>query len=133
MNSIIISSLKKRKKYVERFYDNPSDYNKDLLNDQASACTKLINQAKVNHVSKISTKLENPDTAPKTCWSIISRFLNKRKRSVVPPFLNDGKLVKLVIKFEVKSELFYSHSLPSVFQSKIHVHYQSLNIELTNG
>ena len=33
MNSFIISSLKKRTKYNKRFYKDPSDYNKDLLNN----------------------------------------------------------------------------------------------------
>ena len=33
-NSFIISSLKKRTKYTKRFHKNPSDYHKDLLNNQ---------------------------------------------------------------------------------------------------
>ena len=36
----------KRKKYVKRFYDDPSDYNKDLLNDEANESTKLVVQVK---------------------------------------------------------------------------------------
>ena len=32
MNSFIIASRKKRTKYTKKFYENPSDYNKDLLN-----------------------------------------------------------------------------------------------------
>ena len=78
MNSFIISSLKRRTKYTKRFYKNSSDYNKDLLNNQA----------------------------PKTYWSIISRFLNKRKMPAIPPFLADGKLVS---DFKIKSELFNYH------------------------
>ena len=35
MNSFIISSLKKRTKCTKRFYKNSTDYNKDLLNNQA--------------------------------------------------------------------------------------------------
>ena len=42
MNSFIISSLEKTTKYTKRFYKNPSDYNKDLLNNQANECTRLI-------------------------------------------------------------------------------------------
>ena len=42
MNELVISSLKKRTEYTKRFYKNPSDYNKNLLNDQAKGCTKLI-------------------------------------------------------------------------------------------
>ena len=36
MTSFIVSSLKKRTKDTKRFYKNPSDYNKDLLNNQAT-------------------------------------------------------------------------------------------------
>ena len=51
-------------------------------------------------------KLDNPNTAPKTYWSIISRILNKRKIPAIPPILAD---VKLVSNFKIKSELFDSH------------------------
>ena len=54
----------------------------------------------------MSAKLDNPNTAPKTHWSIISRLLNKRKIPTIPPILADGKLVS---DFEKKSELFNSH------------------------
>ena len=106
MNSFINSSLKKRTKYAKRFYKNPSDYNKDLLNNQANECTRFIIQAKEKHIAKMSAKLDNPNTALKTYWSIISRFLNKRKMPAIPPILADGKLV---FDFKIKSELFNSH------------------------
>ena len=54
----------------------------------------------------MSAKLDNPNTAPKTYWSIISRILNKRKIPAIPPILAD---VKLVSNFKIKSELFDSH------------------------
>ena len=68
MNSFITSFLKKRTKYTKRFYKNPSDYNKDLLNKQANEPTKLIIQANKKHITKMSAKLDNPSTAPKTDW-----------------------------------------------------------------
>ena len=106
MNAFIISSLKKRTKYTKRFYKNLSDYNKDLLNNQANESTRLIIQAKEKQIAKMSAKLDNPNTAPRTYWSIISRFLNKRKMPAIPPILADGKLVS---DFKIKSELFNSH------------------------
>ena len=57
---IIISSRKKRTKYTRIFYKNPTDYNKDLLNNQANECTRLIIQAKEKHIAKMSAKLDNP-------------------------------------------------------------------------
>ena len=61
MNSFIISSLKKWTKYTKRFYKNPTDYNKDLLNNQANEYTGVI-QAKEKHMS---AKLDNSNTAQK--------------------------------------------------------------------
>ena len=74
MNSFIISSLQRRTKYTKRFDENPSDYNKDLLNNQVNECTRFIIQAKEKHIAKVSAKLDNPNTAPKTYWPIISNF-----------------------------------------------------------
>ena len=64
----------KKTKYTKRFYENPSDCNKDLLNNQANGSTRLIIQAKEKHIAKMSDKLDNPNIAPKMYWSIISRF-----------------------------------------------------------
>ena len=69
-----IFSEKKKTKYTKKLYKNPSDCNKDLLNNQANGSTRLIIQAKEKHIAKMSDKLDNPNIAPKMCWSIISRF-----------------------------------------------------------
>ena len=42
MNSMVISSLKKRKTPAKILYKNPADYNKNALFDQANKCTELI-------------------------------------------------------------------------------------------
>ena len=78
MNSFIFS-LKKRTKYTKRFYKNLSDYNKDLLNNQANECTRLIAQAKEKHIAKMSSTLDKPNAAPKPYWPI-SRFLKKKEK-----------------------------------------------------
>ena len=129
MNSFIISSLKKRTKYTKRFYKNSTDYNKDLLNNQANECRRLIIQAKEKHIVKMSAKLDNPNTAPETYWSLISRFLNRRKMPAIPPILADGKLLS---DFKMKTEFFNSHFAAQCTQSKMQVYYQSFNIELTD-
>ena len=54
----------------------------------------------------MSAKLDNPNTAPKTYWSIRSRFLNKRKMPATPSIFADGKLIS---DFKIKSKLFNSH------------------------
>ena len=97
---------KKRTKHTKRFIKKSTDDNKDILNNQANKFTGLIIQAKEKHVAKMSAQLDNLKTAPKTYWSIISRFLNRRKMPAIPPILADGKLVS---GFKIKTELFNSY------------------------
>ena len=47
----------------------------------------------------MSKKLNNPETAPKTYWKILNRFLSNKKKPSIPPLsvngeINDFKLLK---------------------------------------
>ena len=44
-------------------------------------------EAKEKHIAKINAKLDNPNTAPKMYWSIMTRFLSKRKMPLIPLIL----------------------------------------------
>ena len=66
MDEFIYFFSEKKMKYTKRFYKNPSDYNKDLLNNQANKCTRLIMKAKEKHIAKMNANLDNPITPPKT-------------------------------------------------------------------
>ena len=91
---------------MKRYYRNPSEYNKETLLNQANEFTKLITEAKQNYIVKLSSKLDCPDTASKTYWLIINRFLNKKKIPNIPPLLVNNKLVS---SFHKKAELFNRH------------------------
>ena len=91
---------------MKRYYRNPSEYNKEPLLNQANECTKLIIEAKQSYIAKMSSKLDCPDTASKTYWSIINRILNKKKITNIPPFLVNNQLVS---DFHKKPELFNRH------------------------
>ena len=54
----------------------------------------------------MSAKLDSPKTAPKTHWSIISRFFNKSKMQVIPTILSNGKLAS---DFKIKFKTFSFH------------------------
>ena len=123
MNKLITLSLRKRSKLNKR-YANPTDYNKEMLLHQVSECTKLIVEAKDKHLAKLSSKLDNPDTAPKTYWSIINRFLNNKKIPMIPPVLFEGKLIS---DFEKKAELFNNHFASQFLWSQMQVPYQTLS------
>ena len=88
---------KKRLILVKRYYKNFSGYNKETFK-----CTKLVKQNK-SIFTKMSSKLECPDKTSKMHWSIINRFLNKRKIPNIPPLLVNRKLVS---DFHKKAEIF---------------------------
>ena len=67
---------------MKRYYRNPSEYNKETLLNQVNKCTKLIIEAKQNYIAKMSSKLDCPDTASKTYWSMINIFLNKKRYKI---------------------------------------------------
>ena len=77
-----------------------------MLLHQVSECTKLIIEAKDKHLAKLSSKLDNHDTVPKTYWSITKRFLNNKKIPIILSVLFEGKLIS---DFEKKAELFNNH------------------------
>ena len=67
---------------MKRYYRNPSEYNRETLLNQVNECTKLIIEAKQNYIAKMSSKLDCPDTASKTYWSMINIFLNKKRYKI---------------------------------------------------
>ena len=76
------------------------------------------------HLAKVSSKLDNPDVALKTYWSIINRFLNNKKTPIISPLLFDGKLMS---DFEKKLNFLIISLSHNVFWSKMQVPYQTLN------
>ena len=84
MNKSITLSLKNRSKLTKRYYADPTDYNKEMSLHQVSECTKLIVEAKDKNLAKLSSRLGNPDTTPKTYWSMINRFLNNKMTPITP-------------------------------------------------
>ena len=90
----IKKSLKQRSKLTKIFYKNGqknSDYIKVL--EKSEECTSLISEAKKNYILKMTSKLEDSNTASKTYWSILNRFLYNKKIPAIPPSLVDGNLI----------------------------------------
>ena len=62
---------------------NPTVSNKEALDIQSQECTSLINESKDRYIAKMSEKLDNPKTVPKTYWSIINKFLSNKNILVI--------------------------------------------------
>ena len=111
MNPKISSSLRKRAKLTKLFYKNPSDSLKVLLMSKSIECSNLIVTAKENYHKKVTEKLDNPFTAPKAYWSILNKFLGKRKTPNIQPLrVNDV----VVSDFTTKANLFNNFSAHNV-------------------
>ena len=68
--------------------------------------TRSLETTSFEHLVKLSSKLNNPDTSPRRYWSIINRFLNNKKMPIIPPVLLEGNLIS---DFEKKAELLNNH------------------------
>ena len=80
------------------YYRYPSEYNKETLLHQASECTKLIIEVNQNYMAKMSSEVDRPDTALKTYWSIINRFLNKRRYQIYRLSLLKANSYRIFVK-----------------------------------
>ena len=94
MTDNIKKSLRQRSKLTKTFYKigkRKSDHIKVL--GKSKECTSLISEAEKNYILKMTSKLEDSNTAQKKCWSKLNRFLYNKKIPAIPPLLVDGKFI----------------------------------------
>ena len=61
--------------------------------EKSEECTKQTLEAKKSHILKMTKKLADSNTSPKTYWTILNRLLCNKKLPTIPPLPVDGKLV----------------------------------------
>ena len=104
MTEIVKSKLRERSNLVKRYYKNGkknTDLEKALT--KSNECTEIILAAKEKYINELSKKLSNPETAPKTYWKILNRFLSNKKIPSIPLLLVNGEMIS---NFSKKAELF---------------------------
>ena len=62
-----------------------------------------IEESKEKYYTKLSRRLADPLTSPKTYWSILKTFLNNKKIPCIPPLFHENKFIT---DFKEKVELF---------------------------
>ena len=72
MSEIVKSKLRERSNLVKRYYKNGK---------------RNAGLEKEKYITESSKKLNNPETAPKTYWKILNRFLSNKKIPSIPPLL----------------------------------------------
>ena len=95
--------MKKRSKVTKKYYSDPTDCYKTLLDNTVNECTILIAVSKDRKLIQLNAELEDPSTAPKTYWSILNRFLSNKKITIMPPILVNDMVVS---NFAEKANLF---------------------------
>ena len=62
--------------------------------------------AKLNYLSLLGNKLNNPYIGPKAYWSILNKFLNKKKIPLIPPISLNGQFI---FDIQHKANLFNNY------------------------
>ena len=70
-------------------------------------------KAKIDYAIRMTNKLNDRKTGPKTYWSILNRFLYNRKVPAISPLIVNGKFVS---DFCTKANLRNDFSLQHVHQ-----------------
>ena len=70
-----------------------SDFDIGILNKLSEDLTKAITNSKLACYRRITSKLNDPKSLPKTYWSILKSFVNGQKIPLIPPILVKDQLV----------------------------------------
>ena len=104
MTDKIKNSLKERYK-LANFFDKDGqrkiDHYKVL--EKSEECTKQIREAKKNYIVKMTKKLTDSNTSPKTYWILLNRLLCNKELPTIPTLLVNSKLVS---DFRRKANIF---------------------------
>ena len=55
--------------------------------------TATIEKSKEQYYTRISTKLMDPTTSPKACWSILKTVINNKKIPCIPPIYHNNNYI----------------------------------------
>ena len=81
------SLSKERSKLTKYFYRNgQSESDRNKLLEKLVECTGEILEPKRQYILKITNKLEDDLTAPKTYWTIINHLLYNNKIPAIPHY-----------------------------------------------
>ena len=95
----------------------------------------LIEESKEKYYVRLSKKLLDPQTSPKSYWSILKTLLNNKKIPCIPPVSHQDKYI---INFKDKAEMFHNFftdqcsimrnksELPATLLTKLVNHYRQL-------
>ena len=95
--------LIKQKNLMFRTQRKNCDFDIGILNKLSEDLTNAVTNSKLAYYRRIASKLNDPNSAPKTYWSILKSFVNGKKIPLIPPILVKDQLVA---NFLEKANLF---------------------------
>ena len=104
INEEIKCKIKSKKKTFQQYLKNGrkiTDF--EVVDKEAAELSEMIQKRKEKFFYDLSLKLNNPQTSPKTYWSIIKSCYNGRKIPIMPPLSVNGKSITI---FKEKANLF---------------------------
>ena len=66
----------------------------------------LIKSTKTSYLSSLGNKLNDPNIGPKKYWSILNKFMNKRKAPIIPPIRQGTFVTTVAEKVSLFNNLF---------------------------
>ena len=104
-----------------------------LLGGTILLSNQLISDSKSLYYKKLGNKLNNPNTAPKTYWSILNRFLGNSKVPSIPPLLVNNKFITdFVLKANIFNDYFALQCTVNETNSILPLNISSLGTSVSN-
>ena len=113
INEEIKCKIKSKKKTFQQHLKNGrkiTDF--EIADKEAAVFSEMIQNRKESYSYGLSVKLNNPQTSPKTYWSVIKSCYDGRKIPIIPPLSVNGKIIT---DFNEKANLFNKY-----FSSQCH-------------
>ena len=98
--------LEKAKIYKRFVKNGRHDLDKQALREVTFRCTSAIRNAKKSYFEKLGNTLNDPNIGSKRYWSILNKFLHKRKIPKIPPIRDERNV--LVSDTSKKASIFNS-------------------------
>ena len=104
INEEVKCKIKSKNKTSQQYLKNGRKItNFEIVHKEAAELSEMIQNWKEKYFYDLSLKLNNPQTSPKTYWSIIKSCYNGRKIPIIPPLSVNGKIIT---NFKEKANLF---------------------------
>ena len=95
--------LEKNLAFKSYYYSNKSMFLFEKFKALQYQLNISIEESQEKYYTKLSSRLADPLTSPKTYWSILKTLLNNKKILCIPPLFHENKFIT---DFKEKAELF---------------------------